>query len=383
MMPIKIVRRSLGMSLIALFAYSLFACDSAVAEDPASQLPRTHDGGRWPSGHVQGVAIDSANSHIYYSFTNLLVKYDFDGELLGTLKGWTGHLGDLTFNPDDGKVYGSLEYKADEAFYIAVIDGAAIDQVGIDAANSEIMKTVYLAEVVEDYAADMDGDGHFDGDVADTQDHRYGASGIDGVSFGPAFGSETGPHYLTVGYGIYSNIHRTDNDHQVLLQYDVSDWDVYARPLVESEPHRSGPAAFHGKYFVYTGNTRYGVQNIVYDAYLKRWFFGVYQGQKPQYPNYLLFAVEAAERPVQGSLKGVPGSSGWEQGQLLLLADDGLLHEPSGVRGWNQKADVGIVSMGDGYFYLSQNTSGTGWQGSTLRLMKWTGSAQTPFKDVQ
>ena len=60
--------------------------------------------------------------YIYYSFTNLLAKYDFSGKLIGTLVGWTGHLGDLDFNPADGKVYGSLEYKEDQAFYIAVID---------------------------------------------------------------------------------------------------------------------------------------------------------------------------------------------------------------------------------------------------------------------
>lgn len=209
----------------------------------------------------------------------------------------------------------ALRSSTDEAFYIAVVDGARINRVGIEAADSDIMKTVYLPEVSYDYAADMDGDGVFDGDIADTADHRYGSSGIDGVAFGPAFGRTDGPQYLTVGYGVYSNLERTDNDHQVLLQYDVSNWERYARPLVESAPHRSGPSDLAGKYFVYTGNTRYGVQNIAYDADMERWFMGVYQGEKPQFPNYQLFAVEAATRPVMSDLVGVPSPAGAARGR--------------------------------------------------------------------
>src|SRR5690554_871592 len=282
---------------VLLLALGLMA-GSVGAAERCQQLPLSHDGGRWDSGHVQGIAIDEQNGYVYYSFTNLLAKFDFDGKLMGTLVGWAGHLGDLTFNPGNGRVYGSLEYKADEAFYIAVIDGAAVDRPGINAADSDILTTVYLPEVTQDYIADMDGDGQFDGNIADTADHRYGSSGIDGVSFGPAFGSTEGPQYLTVGYGIYSNIERTDNDHQVLLQYDISHWDQYARPLTEASPHRSGPAEVEGKYFVYTGNTTYGVQNIAYDADMARWFLGVYKGHKAAFPNYQLFAVEADTTPL-------------------------------------------------------------------------------------
>ncbi|WP_313577115.1 hypothetical protein, partial [Brevundimonas sp.] len=121
---------------------------------------------------MQGVAVDLEGGFIYYSFTNLLAKYDLEGRLAGTLVGWTGHLGDLAFNPADGKLYGSLEYKADEAFYIAVIDVAGLDRVGVEASRSDLFRTVHLAEVGRDYAADMDGDGRFDGDTADTRDHR-------------------------------------------------------------------------------------------------------------------------------------------------------------------------------------------------------------------
>lgn len=362
-----------------------------VAAGGLASLPLTQNGGAWASGHVQGVAVDVRGGYIYYSFTNLLAKYDFSGKLIGTLVGWTGHLGDLDFNPADGKVYGSLEYKEDKAFYIAVIDVGRLDRVGVEASRTEIFRTVYLPEVVQDYAADLNGDGVFEGDdgkfkgdVVASPDHRYDCSGIDGVSFGPEFGRADGKRYLTVAYGVYGNTSRADNDHQVLLQYDIADWDRYASPLTEAAPHHHGPAAVHGKYFVRTGNTRYGVQNLSYDEARGLWFMGVYRGQKPGFPNYGLYAVEAGQRPVTGDLVGVPGpgGEGWEQGLLLALADDGLKDPATGVRGWNQKADVGFQSLGQGLFYLAVNAKIGGKQTADLTLARWTGDAREPLVPV-
>jgi hypothetical protein len=351
-------------------------------------LPLTQNGGTWASGHVQGIAVDLQGGYIYYSFTNLLAKYDFGGKLIGTLVGWSGHLGDLDFNPQDGKLYGSLEYKAHRAFYIAVIDVSRLDHVGLEASRADLLRTVYLPEVAKDYSTDLDGDGKADeddgkshGDASRSPDHLYGCSGIDGVAFGPAFGKPGGKRYLTVAYGIYGNIDRRDNDHQVLLQYDVSDWGRFARPLDERSPHHEGPDAPHGKYFVRTGNTTYGVQNLSYDEGLHRWFMGVYQGKKPAFPNYLLFAVDGRDQPRRGELIGVPGADGkgWETGTLLRLADDGLSDPATGIRGWNQKADVGFQPLGHGLFYVSTNSGSKGRQSADLTLMRWTGNPQVPF----
>jgi hypothetical protein len=371
--------------LLVALTFSLASFGIASATEPSAPArplpPLTQNGGTWPTSHVQGIAVDLQGGYIYYSFTTLLAKYDFNGKLIGTLVGWAGHLGDLDFNPRDGRVYGSLEYKKDQAFYIAIIDVSRLDRVGVDAASSEIFRTVYLSEVAKDYAADLNGDGKFDGDIANMSDHRYGCSGIDGVSFGPQFGRADGPHYLTVAYGIYSNPKRTDNDHQVLLQYDISDWDRYARPLTESAPHHSGPAEVHGKYFVRTGNTNYGVQNLAYDEAQQRWFMGVYQGKKPDFPNYLLFAVDARTPPKRDDLVGVPGAGGkgFEQGLLLALADDGLNDKKTGLRGWNQKADVGLQPIGGGLFYLAVGSGTKGQQTGEITLHRWTGETRKPF----
>ncbi|MBO9623420.1 MAG: hypothetical protein J7500_11985 [Sphingomonas sp.] len=382
----SVIRNIRGAFLLA----TMLPASPALAQ-PAP-LPLTQNGGTWDSGHVQGIAVDLKGGYIYYSFTNLLAKYDFGGKLVGTLVGWTGHLGDLDFNAADGKVYGSLEYKKDRAFYIAVIDVRRLDRVGMEAGKTDIFRTVYLAEVARDYAADVNGDGRFDGDdgkfsgdAALSPDHRYGCSGIDGVAFGPAFGSTGGKRYLTVAYGIYGNVARGDNDHQVLLQYDVADWARHARALIEAAPHHQGPAAVHGKYFVGTGNTTYGVQNLAYDEAQRRWFMGVYRGKKPGFPNYGLYAVDARTRPVLGRLTGVPGSGGkgWERGLVLALADDGLIDPATGIRGWNQKADVGLQPIGGGLHYVAANSGGKGHQTADLTLMRWTGDAQTPFVPVK
>jgi hypothetical protein len=364
-----------------LFPVVLALCGAAPVTAAGAPPPLTQHGGTWPTAHVQGIAVDLKGGYIYYSFTTLLAKYDFKGKLVGTLVGWAGHLGDLDFNPRDGRVYGSLEYKKDQAFYIAVIDVSRIDRVGLEAKASGILRTVYLPEVAADYSADLNGDGKFDGNTADTPDHRYGCSGIDGVGFGPAFGRTDGPRFLTVAYGIYANASRTDNDHQVLLQYDISDWARYERVLDEKAPHHRGPAAVQGKYFVRTGNTTYGVQNLAYDDAQQRWFMGVYKGIKPAFPNYLMFAIDARTRPVMGELVGVPAADGKgaAKGLVLALAEDGLKDSATGIRGWNQKADVGIQPIGRGLFYLCVGGGTKGNQTADLTLHRWTGAAPAPF----
>lgn len=39
------------------------------------------------------------------------------------------------------------------------------------------------------------------------------------------------------------------------------------------------------RHFVHTGNTNFGVQNLVYDEDSKLWYLGVYRGSKPEFPN--------------------------------------------------------------------------------------------------
>lgn len=335
--------------------------------------------GPWPTSHVQGIAVDPDKGFVYYSFTTLLVKTDLSGKLVGTVGGFTGHLGDLTFNPDDGKVYGSLEYKDAKAFYVAIFDVDKVNREDIQAMDSSIVSTVYLPEVVDDFTADLSGDGQFAGDTARTDDHRYGASGIDGIALGPKFGRTDGRNYLTVAYGIYDNTSRTDNDHQVLIQYDISGWDRIGRPLTEDDAHHRSPPTAGRKYFVYTGNTRYGVQTLTYDPWLERWFLGVYPGHKTRFPNYSLFAVDAASPPKTKALTGLPG----ETGATLPLAGTGLRDSSTGIRGWRAEVEYGLESLGDGLYYIARSSSSDGKHSAKLVLMSWAGDPDEPFQPVK
>lgn len=351
---------------VLLSPYLLRGTTKSTADD----FPATIDGGAWAAGHIQGIAVDPKNEAVYYSFTSMLVKTDLDGNVLGTVTGITGHLGDLAFNEKDGRVYASLEYKAADSFYIAIFDGNRIDRMDMDAETDGIVTTVYLEEVVRDFTADTPG-------------HRYGSSGIDGVSFGPAFGRRNGRRMLSVAYGVYSDTERTDNDHQVILQYDVARWWKYERPLVQSAPHASGPAEEDGKYFVYTGNTTYGVQNLKYDPHTGNWLLGVYKGKKQHFPNYSLFAIDGSAAPQRGIIEGQRTA---EKGLLLPLLQQGLEHEATGIRGWNFTADVGLESLGNGYFYIATQgrvlQDGGTQQTAVLDLFRWTGAASSPFELV-
>jgi hypothetical protein len=316
---------------------------------------------------------------MYFSFTDLLVKTDLAGRPIGSVTGFTGHLGDLDFNTRDGRVYGSLEYKSAKAFYIAIFDGARITRMNMDARTTQVVSTVHLREVVRDYTADMNGDGVFDGDTGNTPDHRYGCSGIDGVAFGPDLNHRGGGR-LTVAYGIYANTARTDNDHQVLLQYDVRDWSRYERPLTEGALHTSGPASPGGKFFAYTGNTRYGVQNLEYDGYSGNWLMAVYKGTKTAFPNYSLYVLDGSKPARRGVVKGQPRP---ESGRIVSLLPRGLFHEPSGVYGYESAGQYGLISLDDGRFYLGEagtaDSGGTIVQTGRAVLHRWTGGVPNPF----
>ncbi len=46
-------------------------------------------------------------------FYNKSCKTNLKGEIIGSVEGFLGHLGCLDVNPEDGRLYASLEYKSD------------------------------------------------------------------------------------------------------------------------------------------------------------------------------------------------------------------------------------------------------------------------------
>ncbi len=379
-----------------IFAILIFtAMIFAVAQPSSAQtLPANIESGPFKSGHIQGIAYDKKNQHLYLSYTTMLIKTDLQGNILGSVVGLVGHLGDLSFNEKEGRVYGSLEYKDDSigksimlreksttkipnAFYIAIFDCAKIDREGILPSEEGVVTTVHLKRVLDDYSASVTTpEGKFR--------HRLGCSGIDGVSFGPKFGKKGGKQYLTVAYGVYSDTKRNDNNYQVLHQYDVTDWKKYERPLAQaSDMHQVGPDTPDGEYYAYTGNTSYGVQNLEYDKEQKVWWMAVYPGRKRNYPNYSLFAVDGKIKPVTQPLEGIPYIA---EGAVVPLQQriPSLVDEASGTRGWMFGAgSTGFYPIGKGYYYISFNYATQEGEGSNLRLHRLTGSENGPFERVK
>ena len=373
---------------LAVMLTALMLTNIATAQNLAS-LPRKIESGPYKAGHIQGIAVDTEQKYMYYSYTTMLIKTDMEGNVVGTVTGLLGHLGDLDFNDEDGRLYGSLEYKNDaigqgilrmekssrqlqNAFYIAIFDVERITRVGMDAEKDGIMTTVYLPTVLEDYLAEVQT-------AEGIKKHRLGCSGIDGVTFGPKFGKKEGKQYLTVAYGVYGEPNRSDNDYQVLLQYDVRKWGKYEHPLSQDNMHQQGPAKPAGQYFVKTGNTTYGVQNLDYDTSTHSWLMAVYAGKKKSYPNYTLFAADGATRPVTMALEGVPYI---KKAKVVALKAAGK--QQGEIRGWNWGVgSTGMCSLGNGYFFLSHNYKIEAGQGSIIRLYRFTGEENAAFEQVK
>lgn len=359
---------------------------AANAVNPAN-LPETIFSGYQGKHHVQGVVVDVEKGCVYFSFTTRLIKTDLEGNLLGSVEGFTGHLGCLTLNPADGRIYGSIEYKDDSigvgiagaaaksrrsAFYIAIFDGDKITRPDMSAKDPGVMSTVCLGDVAKDYYAKVSNNGK-------EVEHRYGCSGIDGVAFAPKPGGKSDELMLYVAYGIYGDTGRTDNDYQVLLAYDVKSWGKYEQPLDQDNPHSSGPAKPWRRFFVYTGNTNWGIQNLNYNPGANALMAAVYKGKKPGFPNYSLFAIDLDNKAKKEPLKGFDSG---EKGYVLPLKKIGMFDAASGVYGWNfPDGATGICHIGDGLFYISKNSSKPE-QSSTLTLYRWLGQPSEAFGKI-
>ncbi len=319
-------------------------------------IPHRIHSGWWREGHIQGIAIDPAGGAVYWSFTTILLKTDLAGKPLGSVKGIVGHLGCITMDRERRRVYGSLELKHDaigagimtrtgqtiaeeDAFYLVSFDVDRIDRMDMDAEADGVMTAVYLPDVVEDFMAT---------DEVSCAPHRYGCSGIDGTALGPIPGASfDSPKKILIAYGIYSDTAREDNDHQVLVQYDPSVVETVGKPLSQLAPHHAGCRA-EAKYFFYTGNTTYGVQNLEYDPTTSTYMAAVYPGIKPTFENFPFFFTDALTAPTDAVLHGRGGERG------LCLSPATRLHALSPFGGctfpWGS---TGMVALGGGFYVFS------------------------------
>jgi hypothetical protein len=375
-----------------ILALLILATSILASEAQTVNLPTSIYSGKQGGLHVQGVVVDKVNGYVYFSFTDKLVKMDLSGKLIGSVTGFVGHLGDLDFG-DDGRIYGSLEYKNDaigkgikkelgvhtnneDGFYIAIFDGSRIVRPNMNAEKEDLLRTVYVKEAVADYVAKVK--------VGDKEmPHRFACSGIDGVAFAPEIGnSNTAKKFLYVAYGIYGDTTRNDNDHQIILKYDVTDWGKYEQSLSQDKLHHSGPKKPLEKYFVKTGNSRYGIQNMAYDPSTGNLFAAVYRGAKTKFPNCDLFVIDGKMKPVKTD---ITSNNRQLSVKTLSLLDAGANDPKSGISGWFfEWGATGLCPLGDGLFYISHpNKTKDGQQESILYKYKWIGDKDRAFIRVK
>ena len=349
------------------------------------QIPNILYSGGIKEGHVQGIAIDAKRGYVYYSFTTLLLKTDLCGNHVGSVINLIGHLGCITYDPDRNRVYGSLELKHDsigariasrtgkaladeDSFYLVSFDCDRLDRMNMDAEKDAVMTAAYLPEVVRDFSA-KESDGH---------SHKYGCSGIDGTAYGPALDGTSGKR-ITVAYGIYSDTERSDNDHQVLLQYSAEDIEIYGMPLTQAAPHHSGIDA-EKKYFFRIGNTTWGVQNLEYDPYLNAYLVAVYMGKKEKFKNFPLFFIDAAKTPLKKELTGRSGEIGLV---LSPLAIGELCAESEAYGSRFPLGSTGMISLGNGEYLFSQPGSVTpGVYTSTVKKYRFNKENENLFEEI-
>ena len=313
--------------------------------------------------HLQGIAVDPREGHLYLSFTTCLLKTDLAGNLIGSVEGIAGHLGCIAWNGHERRIYASLEFKQDaigsgifhnlgisgkdihDGFYMARFEVDKITRPHMDAKSDGVMDAVFLREVYDDYTA---------------PGHRFGCSGIDGCTF-------VDEKNLYVAYGIYDDVQRRDNDNQILLRYDVSAWDALARPLDQYAMHTSGPERPEGKFFIYTGNTEYGIQNLEYDAEQNVMLAAVYPGQKKEFPNYSLFFIDAA-RESEGGKMFLTDFAGHDDHRFCGS------HFPYG--------STGLCALGGGDYYIGHDLFDGAERGARVELWRFDAEELT-FEKVE
>lgn len=106
--------------------------------------------------------------------------------------------------------------------------------------------------------------------------------------------------------------------------------------------HRCGPEKPESKYFVYTGT-------------------------KKQFPNYSMYFIDWTKTPKTEMLKGIN-----QEGLVLPLTDFGSNVCCHSIPGSTFPYDnCGIVSVGDGYFYVADTFENTEGQGGLITLYQF------------
>ena len=374
--------------------------DGSMADLALSRL-LTVDGGAWPisegCGHLQSFCCDDELNYMYFTFTDRLIKVDMrTNEVVGTMTGLRAgsisngaHLGCLTYK--DGWIYGTLEYKVEERWYIAAIDADKI--VGdVNFADPGVMYAIHVPDVDDDFRDNLNAGEHVNS--ASSMGHRYGLGGIDGLTFGtlPGAGMDS-KEYLLLSYAPYGNSTRYDNNNQIINVYDPDKLDDYLLPFTEDRDEPDGLRC-EQQLFMFTGNQEWGVQNLEYDKDTgDLWMMCYGRPGGSAFPSGTMYLVDGSaalymdevevgqsvpdSNPDQAAalakaacyledgrypqanhmtLKCICGKKGIENHPLTDYGNTGHAARIC-IRGIPAAASTGFVSLGNDYFYVASNGS--------------------------
>lgn len=274
------------------------------------------DGG---AGHLQGICCDDDGKYMYASFTNMLVKVDMEtGEIVGSVVGMAAgsitsgaHIGDICYY--QGKIYGALEYKAAERWYICVFDCEKINALNMSYTTEGVMYALYVPQVGDNFKNELNAGEH--NNNPDSMGHRYGSGGIDGITFGTIpgkgydadhdgqvdAGTSTGDKkYLIVNHGPYGNARRYDNENIVLLVFDPDDitennLQPFNETMLNADYAENQKLYYKHKMFCYVGNHTYGVQQVEYDEGTGDLYLETYgRPAGSEFPQYSRFVVDGS-----------------------------------------------------------------------------------------
>lgn len=188
--------------------------------------------------HMQGFTTDG--EHMYWSFTDSLVKTKKSGLMLRQVPIPAGHLGDIVYH--EGKIYGTVLGNSLRGLPFGIWTSFEIHV--FDAGTLALDRIIRLDDCYEMY-----------------KNKERGFNGVDGITVVPTTADK--PATLMVASALFT---AEEYDCQILLEYS------FDGKLLE-------------KHYVKTGNTVYGIQNLTRDPDTGNYWFSTYGGGYPL-PEY-------------------------------------------------------------------------------------------------
>lgn len=212
--------------------------------------------------HMQGFTSDPERKYMYWSFTDSLVKTNYNNTMIAQTHVSGGHLGDIAYF--EGKLYASFLGNA--------LPGHAWDD------WTAFKVYVYNADDLSlDHIIDMPICDEMKANAC-APDDQYGFMAIDGVTFGR---DTEGNTKMFVACALFSE-ERFNN--QILLQLSLD-------------------GTFEKRHLFPTGNQVYGIQTLDYDWDAGEFWFTTYGGSLPFQAKETLYCIASDLKTVRAKYR--------------------------------------------------------------------------------